>query len=174
MIMDHQHKPSDLSTPGTCRQCKAGCRKRSRDSNTPENTVTPGPQSRTSEAASPTISNVQIALEDQAYAEQLRVLLEEDGKHRADVVAEPNALLAGVIVLDETTVGHLAVPEGREAMRFFVLANEASDPTKLWSAGVRRLLPAGHPPELVRHAILYTEFLLSQESLPGNVSEDRD
>jgi hypothetical protein len=106
---------------------------------------------------------VQIAIENRDYAEELGRLLEEDNKHRAYVVDRPNPAIAGVIVLDETTVGHLGVPEGRDAMRFFVLANEASDPNKLWHAGVRRLLPAGHPTELVRLAILHTERLLNQQ-----------
>jgi len=57
------------------------------------------------------------------------------------------------------------VPEGKDAMRFFVLANQAADPTKLWRAGVRRLLAMNDPPELVLSAILYTELLLSQKNL---------
>jgi hypothetical protein len=138
-----------------CRQCKDGCRKRSGDANGSEHKIIPWP----------TISNVQIALEDKTYAEQLRGLLEADGKHRVHMVAEPNPSLAGVLVLDETTVASLVVPEGKDAMRFFVLANQAADPTKLWRAGVRRLLAMNDPPELVLSAILYTELLLSQKNL---------
>jgi len=122
------------------------------------------PQSRVSKVASSTNSNVQIALEDESYAEQLRDLLEADGKHRAYIVAEPDPTFAGVMVLDETTVDHLVVPKGRDAMRFFVLANKGADPNILWQAGVRRLLPAKHPAELVLFAILYTELLLSHEN----------
>lgn len=118
-----------------------------------------------SAVASAAISSIQIALEDQTYAEQLRGLLEADGKHRAHIVAEPNPAVAGVIVLDETTIGHLMVPEGKDAMRFLVLANEASDPNKLWNSGVRKLL-AKNPPEVVVFAILHTELQLNQENPP--------
>lgn len=170
--MDHQQKPSDMSTFGTCGQCKGGCRKHSGDSNGSENTVIPWPQSRMSEVASSTISDVQIALEDQTYAEQLRGLLEEDNKHRAYVVDRPNPAIDGVMVLDETTVRDLAVPAGMDGIRYIVLANEASDPNKLWHAGVRRLLPAKHPAELVRFAILYTELLLSQQNSSRDVPTD--
>jgi len=172
--MDHEQKPSDMSTFGTCRQCKGGCRKRSGDVSSSESTFIPWPQPRMSEVASSTMSDVQIALGDRAHAEQLRDLLEADGKHRAYIVAKPNPILAGVIVLDETTVDHLVVPEGRDAMRFVVLANEASDPNKLWKAGVRRLLPANHPPELVQSAILYTELLLSEEAPSRLVTANGD
>ncbi len=169
--MDHQQKQTDMSTLGTCRQCKGGCRKNFSDPESSNSKLIPWPESPTSKVDSSTISNVEIALEDQTYAEQLRGLLEADGNHRAYVVAEPNPIFAGVIVLDETTVDHLVLPEGRDAMRFFVLANEASDPNKLWHAGVRRLLPTKHPPELVRFAILYTELILSQENSSRDVPQ---
>jgi hypothetical protein len=82
----------------------------------------------------------------------------------------------GVVVLDDTTVGHLALPEGSDAIRYFVLGNEASDSSRLWHAGVRRLLPDKHPLELVLCGILYTELLLSPENPPGMEmqSSDRD
>jgi hypothetical protein len=116
------------------------------------------------------ITNVQIAIEDQLYAEELRGLLEQDNKHRVYIVDRPNPTIAGVVVLDETTVGHIAVLEESDARRYFVLGNEASDPNRLWHAGVRRLLPAKEPIELVRLAILFTELLLSRENSSMDVT----
>jgi len=169
--MDHPQMSKDMSTFGSCRQCKDGCRKLSRHSNSAGNTVIEWPRPQMSEVASPAINDIQIALADQTYAEQLRGLLEADGKHRAHIVAEPNPIFDGVIVLDETTVDHFAVPAGREAMRIFVLAGESSDSNKLWRAGVRRVLPAKQPLELIRFAILYTQLILGQENSPGDLPE---
>jgi hypothetical protein len=149
-------------------RCKAPG-KNPRDFACPKNQLFPWPQSPLNKAVDSTINNIQIAIEDRVYAELLRGLLEENSEHRAYVVDRPNPAIDGVMVLDETTVGDVAVPAGRDGMRYIVLGNEASDPNKLWNAGVRRLLPAKHPPELVRFAILYTELILSQEDSSRDV-----
>lgn len=156
-----------MSSPASPMQ---SCGKNSCDFTGSENQVFSWPRSPLNKAVDSTIKNVQIAIEDRVYAEQLRGLLEEDGEHRAYVVDRPNPAIDGVIVLDETTVDDVAVPAGRDGMRYFVLGNEASDPNKLWNAGVQRLLPAKHPPELIRFAILYTELILSQENSSRDVA----
>jgi hypothetical protein len=169
--MDRRQKPRNIATSSTRHRCK-GCAKSSCDSTGSGNQVVRWPQSPLNKAVDSTISNVQIAIEDHVYAEQLRGLLEEDSAHRAYVVDRPDPAIDGVMVLDETTLGDVPVPAGRDGMRYLVLGSEVSDPNKLWNAGVRRLLPAKHPPELVRIAILSTELILSQKTLPGMSQTD--
>jgi hypothetical protein len=164
--MDHQQKPTDMSTFGTCRQCQGGCRKHSRDSNSSENRVIPWPQSRPSEVVSSTISNVQIALQDQTYAEQLRSLLEEDGKHRVHVLDRPIRTLAGIVVLDEATLRFVGVLEETDALRYVVLRKDFCDPDELWERGVRYLVPLAYSLNLVRTLILGMELHLHIEQGP--------
>lgn len=124
--------------------------------------VIPWPTSQSNKIEHRTTTNVQIAIEDQVYAEQLRGLLEEDNKHRAYVVDKPIPTIDGVVVLDETTLGHFGVLEETDAWRHIVLSNESSDPDKLWETGVRCVVPAKYPPNLVRLLILVTELRLNQ------------
>ena len=156
--MDHQQKPRDLSTFETCHQCKGGCRKHRDDSDRSDSKVIPWPQSPSSKVASSTLRNVQIALEDQTYAEHLRGLLEEDGKHRAHVVDRPITTIGGVVVLDETVLGHVGVLEATDACRYILLSNDSYDADKLWETGVRCVIPAKFPPNVVRATILGMEL----------------
>lgn len=156
-VMEHRQKLRNIAISSPHHRCKCCGVTGSRIQ------VVQWSQSPLNQAVDSTINNVQIAIEDRVYAEHLRGLLEEDSEHRAYVVDRPNPAIDGVVVLDETTVGDVTIPAGRDGMRHFVLGNERADPDKLWNAGVRRLLPK-HPSELVRFAILYTERMLSQEN----------
>ncbi len=110
--------------------------------------------------------NVQIAIEDQGYAEELRSLLEEDNKHRAHVGDRLNPTISGVVVLDETTLGYDKVPKGTDALRYVVLRTESADLDKLWEAGIRYVIPAKSPPNLVRLVIIGMELRLNIEQSP--------
>jgi hypothetical protein len=156
--MDHQQKPTDHSTLEACHQCKGGCREHRDDSGRSASKVIPWPQSPSSKVAASTITNVQIALEDQTYADHLRGLLEQDGKHRVYVVAKPIPTIAGVVVLDEATLGQVKIPERTGPSQFIVLHKEAFDADKLWEAGIRYAVPAEYPAKLVRMVILATEL----------------
>jgi hypothetical protein len=129
----------------------------------PRGRVIPWPASRSNKVSDPLITNVQIAIEDQAYAEQLRALLEEDTQHRAYVVDRPSPEMDGVVVLDETTLGHVGVLEPTEAQRYIVLRKGPFDHDKLWQTGIRCVIPADYPPNLVRTVILGTELRLNIE-----------
>jgi hypothetical protein len=167
--------PSDISNFARRHRLKAGRGERSADFTASRGKVIPWPTSPLNQMADRTITNVQIAIEDQIYAEQLRGLLEEDNKHRAYVVDQPNPTIDGVVVLDETTLGHVGVLKETDALRFIVLRKESSDPDKLWEAGVRYMVPAKYPPKLVRTMILGAEVRLNTEqSSNGSVPQTEE
>ena len=112
----------------------------------------------------PSLNNVQIAIEDQAYAEELRRLLEEDGKHRVYVVDQPSPTIDGVVVLDEMTLGHVGVL-GADALRYIIVRRkEPPDYDKLWKAGVQRILPAEYPTRIALAVILGLELMVNPSS----------
>ncbi len=85
--------------------------------------------------------NVQIAIQDAAYAEELRRLLVSDGNHRVQVVDRPSPALTGVVVVDETLLRHSKWREEPNITRYLVLANEPCDADELWEIGIRRVVP---------------------------------
>ncbi len=99
---DNARAPKDISTFVPRHQLKTGRQKRSGNFVASEKKVIPWPLSELHKT-DPTITKVQIALEDQVYAEELRRLLVEDGKHRAYVVDRPSPTIDGVVVLDEAS-----------------------------------------------------------------------
>jgi hypothetical protein len=114
-----------------------------------EKKVIPWPTAQSNKIAVPAIAHVQIAIEDQVYAEELRCLLEEDNKHRAYFVHRPTLTIDGLVVLDETTVGHVGEVQETDALRYIVLCKKSADPDKLWDTGIRWVVPAEYPPNLV-------------------------
>ncbi len=98
-------------------------KRRNQSFGTSERTPIPCPASLSDEV-DPITTNVQIAIEDRAYAEELRDLLEEDNERRAYIVDTPNPAMDVVIVLDETALGHVGVLERREALRYIILGKE--------------------------------------------------
>ena len=101
------------------RRLKEGSQKRSGDFALSENKVIPWPVPQSPKVAESLI-NVQIAIEDRTYADELRRLLEEAGKHQVYVVDQPNPTIDGVVVLDETTLGHFGVL-GADALRYIIV-----------------------------------------------------
>jgi hypothetical protein len=164
--------PCDISTFGPRHRLNSGRQTRSAGFTVHEKTVIPWPLSNSNEIADPTITNVQIAIQNQVYAEELRELLEEDNQHRAYVVDRPNSTVDGLVVLDETTLGHVGVLEGTDALRYIVLGKESFDPNKLWKTGVRCVVPAEYPPSLVRMVVLGSEVRLNRQ--PSGVAQQTD
>lgn len=133
------------------------------DCNVAQGKLIQWPTSPLNQPADRTITTVQIAIEDQVFAEQLGSLLAGDNRHRVYFVDRPNPAMDGVVVVDETTLGRLGVLEESVAVRCIVLKKDSSDPDKLWDAGVRYLVPAEYPPSLVQTVILGTEMRLNIE-----------
>lgn len=161
--MDQQnpHSPRDISTYAPRHRSNEGNRKRSGDFTLSENRVIPWPATQLPKVAD-SINNVQIAIEDRAYADELGRLLEEDGKHQVCVVDQPNPTIDGVVVLDETTLARVGVLKGAEALRYIVVRRkEAPDYDKLLEAGVQRILPADYPTRIALAVILGLELTLN-------------
>jgi hypothetical protein len=165
---DNPRAPKDISTFVPRHQLKTGRQKRSGNFAASEKKVIPWPLSELHRGADPPTANVQIAIADQSYAEELRRLLAEDGRHRAYVVDRPSPTIDGVVVLDEATLHCLAIPEGTAVLRYIVLRKEFFDPHGLWERGVRCVVPAEYPPNLVRTVILGTELSLNIEQSQGS------
>jgi hypothetical protein len=154
------HEPKNILPFAPCHRLEVFKRKRSVDSAL-VGKVIPWPVRESDVGADPTITNVQIVIEDQVYAEELRGLLEQDNKHRAYVVDRPSPAIAGLVVLDETTL-HRAVAEGT-ALWCIVLYRGPTHPDKLWETGVRCVVPADYPPTLVQTVIIGMELRLNIE-----------
>ncbi len=106
--------------------------------------------------------DVQIAIQDQAYAEALLQLLVSDGNHLVHIVDRPNTAIRGVVVVDEAIL-HLADwREEPNIERYLVLTNEPCDVDRLWEIGIRQLLPAYYEPALIRVAVLTAELRLGR------------
>jgi len=107
------------------------------------------------------VTNVQIAIEDRVYAEELRRLLVADGKHRVHVVHRPTPFIQGVVVLDATLVGSLTLPEGCSLSRFVVFnQKETVAANAIWEAGIRHVIHA-EPPPVGRLVVLAAEMRLN-------------
>ena len=107
------------------------------------------------------VKTVQVAIQDPVYADCIRSLLSEDGRHQVQLVQKPNIKLAGVIVLDAAYLGCVSTPAS-EQHRLIVVAHKREDDLgKIWDAGVRHVIFYGDPPQNVRIAVLALELSLS-------------
>ena len=109
-----------------------------------------------------TVTNVQIAIKDQSYAEELRRLLVADGKHRVRVVHRPISPIQGLVVLDATLLDDPMLPEGHDSSRCIVFSqNEILDVNSIWKAGIRHVIHADYPPPVGRLVVLAAEMRLN-------------
>jgi len=104
------------------------------------------------------MTNVQIAIADRGYAEQVAQLL-ADGEHRVYIVETPTAAIDGVIVVDEP---HLRTPalDAKDADRYIVMSDGPFDTVRLWRAGIRYLAFTSDPPSVTQIAVLAAELRL--------------
>ncbi len=107
----------------------------------------------------PDMTNVQIALNDPGYAEELGNLLSSDGSHRIYVVERPLPTIDGVVVLDEQGVSKIP-PGSPDRERYVVLTRGRATPrlADLWNAGIRHVIFSGDALTVAQLAILAAEM----------------
>jgi hypothetical protein len=95
------------------------------------------------------------------FADSIRGLLLEDGRHQVHLVEMPDASLAGVMIVDSILFNN--VPSlANQQKRLVVMAHkERDDLAKIWDAGVRHVLFYGDSPLKVRVAVLGMELSLA-------------
>ena len=106
------------------------------------------------------MTNVQIAIADHGYAEQVAQLL-ADGEHRVYLVETPAAAIDGVILIDEPHLKTLLL-DPNEAECYIVLKPDAPlNTADLWSAGIRSLAYTSDPVSVTAIAVLAAELRLT-------------
>ena len=106
------------------------------------------------------MKTVQVAIEDPTYADSIRKLLLQDGRHKVHLVAMPDVQLAGVIVV-EAKEFHSFPSLAKERQRLVVVVDKTRDDlAKVWNAGVRHVVFHGDPPHRARIAVLGAELTL--------------
>lgn len=114
------------------------------------------------------VKTVQVAIQDPAYADCIRNLLLEDGRHQVHIVEMPEVSLAGVIILDSEYLSKLPAP-AKEQKRLVVVAHkEHDDLSKIWDAGVRHVVFYGDAPQYVRVVVLGMELALGANGVIAN------
>lgn len=166
MTQNNRNAPKDISTFVPRDPSKAGGESRPLSFTGLKGNVVPWPVSEPKKIADQTITNVQIAMDDQAYAAELQDLLEKDNQHRAHIVDQPSPTMDGVVVVDAMALQRVGAMEETDALRYIVLHDESGDADKLWETGVRCVVPRTYSPRLIRTAILGMELRLKIEQSP--------
>jgi hypothetical protein len=106
------------------------------------------------------MKTVQVAIEDREYADSVRHLLLQDGRHRVQVLEKPDVTLGGVIIIDVASLDKFSL-EPTDQDRLVVIAHKESDKlSKVWDAGLRHVVFYGDPPQRVLAAVLGVELTL--------------
>lgn len=103
---------------------------------------------------------VQLAIQDSAYASSLSARLAEDGNHRVHLVGQPNALLDGVVVIDEATFVKLSLLEVASERIVLILPRRTDLVSRAWSAGIQNVAFVEDSINIVQLAILAAEIRL--------------
>lgn len=107
------------------------------------------------------MKTVQVAIPDPVYADSVRNLLTEDGRHQVHLLERPNFELPGVIVMDALCVNSLPAM-AKEQKRLLVIAKkDRDDLAKLWDAGIRHVLFYEDPPHWLNMLVLGIELSLA-------------
>jgi hypothetical protein len=106
------------------------------------------------------MKTVQVAIQDSTYADSIRKLLLQDGRHKVHLVAMPDVQLAGVIVLDATELHSFPAIATEQQRLVVVVDKERDDLTEVWNAGVRYVVFHGDPPHKARIVVLGAELSL--------------
>jgi hypothetical protein len=107
------------------------------------------------------VKTVQVAIPDPGYADSIRNLLVQDGRHQVHLVEKPDFGLNGVIIIDARQL--VDCPSLRkEQKRLVAMASKTGDDLeKMWDAGIRHLLFYEDPPERLRILVLAVELKLA-------------
>lgn len=107
------------------------------------------------------VKTVQVAIQDPVYADCIRSLLAEDGRHQVHLVRTPDVNVAGAIVLDAAYLGFCSASVSDQS-RLIVMAHKQDDDLgKIWDAGVRHVIFYGDSLQSVCTAVLAVELSLS-------------
>jgi hypothetical protein len=117
------------------------------------------------------MTNVQIAIRDRGYAEELRRLLLADGQHQVHIVECPTPLIDGVVVVDSTDIARLQLPQGSDLRRCVVFARTDLDANGLWESGVRHVIHAEYPPQVGHLVVIAAETRLNRDAPDGQGSK---
>ena len=115
------------------------------------------------------MTTVQLAIPDSAYAQSLRSLLARDGAHRVLLVDRPDLTLNGVVVIDGRRFEDLSVL-GSQPERFVVILRKGADHlTKAWETGVRHVVFEEDSANTAQLAVMAAELRLPKApiALPG-------
>ena len=114
------------------------------------------------------VKTVQVALRDPVYADCIRNLLLEDGRHQVHLVEMPDVSLGGVIILDSEHLARLSAP-AKEQKRLLVIAHkERDDLSRIWDRGVRHVAFYGDSPQKLRVVVLGMELALAASGIIAN------
>jgi hypothetical protein len=102
--------------------------------------------------------NVQIAIPDRTYAQELHDLLMADGQHQVCVVDYPSPAIDGVVVVDDAKMNRMTLSGGFDFDRCVVFTRTVPiEINRLWEAGVRHVIQADYPPHVGRLVVLAAE-----------------
>jgi hypothetical protein len=113
------------------------------------------------------MKTVQVAIPDPEYADSIRTLLSQDGRHRVQVVDRPDVSLDGVIVVDAANLDSLSLLPNEHERLVVVVHKGRDDLSKIWGAGVRHVVFHGDPPHAARVVVLAVELILGVRASAG-------
>jgi hypothetical protein len=107
------------------------------------------------------MKTVQVAIPDPEYADSIRNLLVEDGRHQVHLVERPDLTLGGVILVDAAHLDTVPLPPSEPKRLIVLVRKERDDLFKIWDAGVRHVLFHGDSPQMACVVVLSVELDLS-------------
>ncbi len=106
------------------------------------------------------MKTVQLAIQDAEYAQSVRNLLLQDGRHSVHVVERPDVRLGGIIVVEATNLESHPLLASEQNRLVVIVRKERDDLSKIWHAGVRHVVFHSDPPQKARVVVLSAELTL--------------
>jgi hypothetical protein len=109
------------------------------------------------------MTTVQLAIRDSAYAQSLRNLLVRDNAHEVLLVDKPDLSVNGVVVIDGSQFEDFSL-RGAQPERFVVIMRKgAHHLSKAWETGVRHVVFEEDSPNTAQLAVMAAELRLPKE-----------